>query len=341
MEKKKRILITSHWRGNQRAVEMTTGQWELEPILPDQDVRCLEANQCRPGNLYAGTQGNGVLRSDDYGKTWQVAGLEGKVVKSLASSQFEPDTLYAGSKPAAIYVSRDGGGNWIELESFQNIPGRWFWMSPAERPFKAYVQSIGLSPEDPHVIVAGIEAGAVVRSVDGGVTWSGHLKGTVRDCHSLTFHYSDGDWVYEAGGGGAAFSRDGGASWTQPRKGLDRRYGWACAADPGKPEVWYVSASPSFSWKHFQPTGHVDGQADTYIFRKVGGAGWEKLAGGLPQPLDYMAYALVTDPGNSGHLYAGLSSGDVWFSVDFGDTWEKLPLNLVGINNMLLTRQVA
>jgi hypothetical protein len=68
----------------------------------------------------------------------------------------------------------------------------------------------------------------------------------------------------------------------------------------------------------------------------VGGAGWQKLAGGLPQPLDYMAYALVTDPQNSGHLYAGLSNGEVWFSADYGDAWEKLPLNLVGIRNMLL-----
>lgn len=340
MDKEQRVLIVSHWKGNHRAVELAADQWEVEPILPDQDVRCLEANRHRPGNLYAGTQGNGVLRSDDHGKTWRRAGLEGMVVKSLTHSPVEPDTLYAGTKPAAIFISRDGGESWSELEAFQNIPGRWYWFSPAERPFKAYVQSIGLSPEDPKVIMAGVEAGAVVRSTDGGLTWSGHVKNTVRDCHSLTFHYSDSNWVYEAGGGGAAFSRDGGASWSQPGKGLDRRYGWACAADPGKPEVWYMSASPSFSWKHFQPTGHLDGQADTYIFRKVGGAAWEKLAGGLPQPLDYMAYALVIDPQNSGHLYAGLSSGEVWFSADYGKTWKKLLFNLVGIRNMLLTKQV-
>ena len=336
MGKGNRVLVASGWKGCRRVVESQDGHWDVDQILPERDVRCLEINRLNPGILYAGTQGEGVFRSDDYGLTWGASGLSGLVVKSIACSPLDQDTIYAGIKPAAIYMSQDGGENWAEIESFRNIPGRWYWMSPAEKPFKAYVQSIALSPEDPQTIVAGVEAGAVVRTTDGGKTWSVHLKGAVRDCHSLVFHHSSGDWVYEAGGGGAAFSRDGGSSWIQPKKGLDRRYGWACAADPGKPEVWYISASPSFSWKHFQPTGHVDGQADTYIFRMVGGAGWQKLAGGLPQPLDYMAYALVTDPQNSGHLYAGLSNGEVWFSADYGDAWEKLPLNLVGIRNMLL-----
>jgi len=336
MDAEKRTLVAAHWKSNYRAVETEDGRWEVERILPDQDVRCLEMDRRQSAVLYAGTQGNGVLRSDDRGITWRAAGLEGLVVKSISCSPVEPNTLYAGTKPAAIFVSRNGGESWTELESFQDIPGRWYWWSPAEKPFKAYVQSIGLSPSDPQTIVAGVEWGAVARSTDGGKSWSGHLKGALRDCHTLMFHYSDGDWVYEAGDGGAALSRDGGGSWTRPKKGLDRRYGWACAADPGKPEVWYVSVSPGFSGRHFQPAGHVDGQAETYIFRKAGGAAWEKLSGGLPQPLDYMAYALVTDPHNSGHLYAGLSSGEVWFSEDYGDRWDKLPLNLAGVRNMLL-----
>jgi hypothetical protein len=209
-------------------------------------------------------------------------------------------------------------------------------MSPAEPPFSAYVQAIALSPVDPGVIVAGIEAGAVVRSEDGGQTWSSHRKGAVRDCHSLQFHSSNGSWVYEAGGGGAAVSHDAGHTWQQPRQGLDRRYGWACAADPSRPEVWYASLSKSFSFPRLEPAAHIDGQANAYIFRSSGGAPWEKLGGGLPQPLDYMAYALLTDPDAPGHLYAGLSNGDIWFSADYGDSWEKLPLNMKGIHRTLI-----
>ena len=35
-----------------------------------------------------------------------------------------------------------------------------------------------------------------------------------------------------------------GVTWTQPRAGLDRHYGWAVAADCEHPEVWYASLSP-------------------------------------------------------------------------------------------------
>ena len=65
---------------------------------------------------------------------------------------------------------------------------------------------------------------------------------------------------------------------------------------------------------------HNDGHAEAYIFRSAGGAAWQKLGGGLPQPLNYMAYALITDPAAPGHLYAGLSNGDVWHSTNHGDT---------------------
>jgi hypothetical protein len=68
---------------------------------------------------------------------------------------------------------------------------------------------LSVSPTDPNVIVAGVEFGALVRSEDGGRTWSNHRKGALRDCHSLTFHATNGNWVYE-GGGGATVSRDGG-----------------------------------------------------------------------------------------------------------------------------------
>ncbi len=63
---------------------------------------------------------------------------------------------------------------------------------------------------------------------------------------------------------------------------------------------------------------------------------WQRLTGGLPQPLNFMAYALVTDPEMPGHLYAGLSSGAVWHSADYGDSWQQLPVNLRGIHRSLI-----
>jgi photosystem II stability/assembly factor-like uncharacterized protein len=240
--------------------------------------------------------------------------------------------VYAGTKPPHLFVTRDGGARWTEVLAFRRVRGRRFWFSPAERPFTAYVQAIALAPSDAQTIVVGIEAGALLCSEDGGQTWSGHRRGALRDCHTLAFHSTDGAWVYEGGGTGAgvAYSRDGGRRWTQPRAGLDRHYGWAIAADPAQPEIWYASLAPSARSAHSAPN------AQACIVRKTGSAPWERLGGGLPQPLAQMVYALLTDPAAPGHVYAGLSNGDVWQSADQGDTWHRLPFNLGGIHRALL-----
>lgn len=325
-----RVFLAITGRGVARAVRDDQGAWAVQPLLADRDVRCLQADPHHSGVIVAGTRSAGLLRSGDGGTTWEAAGLEGQIVKSVAFSPSEAGVLYAGAKPPMVFVSRDGGGTWAELEGFRDIPGLKMWFSPAELPGTAYVQGLAVSPTEPQVVLAGIEFGAVVRSEDGGQTWSKHRQGAVRDCHTLTFHHSDGEWAYEGGGGGAAFSRDGGATWTQPRQGLDRRYGWAVAADPAEPDVWYFSASPGPGKAH----GGTDAQA--YIFRSRGGGPWEKLGGGLSQPLDAMPYALLTDPGAPGHVYAGLSNGQVWHSADYGDAWERLPVDLGSIRSLVI-----
>ncbi len=303
--------------------ECQSDQWSVELLLEDANVRCLAVDPHNPNVVYAGTQDSGLLRSDDKGKTWHPFGMESHVVKAIAISPAEPGLMVVGTRPARVFISRDGGQSWMESMSFRK-KRRLFWFSPAEKPFTAYVQGIALSPSNPNVMVVGVELGSVVRSTDGGKTWQDHRKGALRDCHSLKFHATDGDWVYEGGGtgAGAAFSRDAGNTWTQSRQGLDRHYGWAAAADPARPEVMYISLSPG------PMKAHSTDNAQAYIFRSIGGGTWEKLSGGLPQPLSHMPYALLTDLNEPGHLYAGLSNGDVWHTADYGDHWQQLPLNL-------------
>lgn len=324
------LATTGH--GLARAEYLVTREWSVEFLLLDQDVRCLVADPLNPDVVYAGTQGNGILRSSDRGKTWRSCGLSGQMVKALAISPTAPRTVYAGTKPACLFVSRDEGDTWTELTSFRQIPSRRFWLSPAEPPFIGYVQSIALSPVNPRTIIVGIECGAVVRSHDGGQTWTDHRKGALRDCHQLSFHASNGDWVYEVGGTGAgvSVSRDAGATWMQPKEGLDRHYGWAGAADPVRPDVWYASVAPN-AWK-----AHSERNARAAIVRSVGGAAWQRLTGGLPQPLNHMPYALLTDSTTPGHVYAGLSNGEVWHGTEYGDTWHQLPFNLGSIHRTLL-----
>ncbi len=318
--------------------EKMNAEWQLSFSLQGLRVNCLVSDPWQPQRVYAGTQADGILVSQDSGKTWQSAGLRGIPVKSLAVSPRQPQTIFAGCKPVSLYVSTDGAESWKEYEGLRRAR-RWWWFSPADPPgWSPYVMALTISPTNPEVIMAGIELGGVLRSQDGGRTWSQHRRGAVLDCHSLKFHPTNGRWVYEGGGGGAAVSQDGGLTWRKPKDGLGKRYGWMVAADPHRPEVWYLSASPmpNLLRAEFNPPAHVDGKANATIYRSVAGASWESLTGGLPEPLDYMAYALITDPKESGHLYAGLSNGDVWHTADYGDSWQQLPFNLGGIHHTMI-----
>jgi photosystem II stability/assembly factor-like uncharacterized protein len=321
-----KIFLAPAGSGLARAEYNANGVWSVALLLENEKVSCLTAVPPHPNTLYAGTQGSGVFRSDDRGQNWRPAGLAGQIVKSLAANPRDPNVVYAGTKPPCVYISRDGGASWTELEAFRRIRGRRFWFSPAEPPDRrAYVQAIAISPTDPDVVMAGIEFGAVVRSADGGQSWSNHIKNTLRDCHDLKFHAANGNWAYEAGGtgGGAAFSRDGGVTWRKAKSGLAKHYGVACAADPKRPEVWYVSVAPN-------PGQAYGEQAEAYLYRMSGGAGWQPI-GWHDHPLPQMPIALATVPDAPGHLFAGLTYGDVWHSADCGESWQKLPLNLGGV----------
>jgi photosystem II stability/assembly factor-like uncharacterized protein len=136
--------------------------------------------------------------------------------------------------------------------------------------------------------------------------------------HSLAWHPRVRGRAYEAGGGGAAFSEDAGETWQPADDGRDRHYTWAVAVDPEDPERWYVSASTG----PFAAHGNRDPQAR--IYRRRAGEAWEALAGGLPEPLTAMPYALVA---GDGRLFAGFSDGQLWESADGGDSWRRSALD--------------
>jgi hypothetical protein len=337
MMKNERVFLAASGRVLARA-EKVRRQWVVTRPLEGVKINSMVRDPENPRTVYMGTQNDGVLISRDAGKSWQSRGLRGIPVKSLAVDPTDPLTLYAGCKPVSLYVSHDGAETWNELEAIRSTR-KWWWFSPADPPgMTPYISDLGVSPTEPDVVLAGIEAGAVMRSEDRGRTWSKHLRGSDRDCHSLTFHHTDGDWVYEAGGmSGVAYSQNGGVEWRKPKEGIGPKYGWAVAADPERPEVWYLSAAEQGKLLkgEFTPPGHKDGQANAHLYRKIGDAPWEQLSGGLPEPLDYMAYGLAVLPEQPGHVYAGLGNGQVWFSEDYGDYWDLMPFNLGGVHNAM------
>ena len=155
-----------------------------------------------------------------------------------------------------------------------------------------------------------------MRSVDRGASWQDHRPGAQRDVHSLTWHPRAQGRAYEAGGGGAAWSDDGGETWRPADRGRDRHYTWAVAVEPDDPDAWYVSASTG----PFAAHGSADPEARIYAWRN---GEWSPFAGGLPELLHAMPYALVA---TERRLFAGLANGELWASIDRGESWHACAL---------------
>src|SRR6266487_4038061 len=95
-------------QGLARASQSASGEWSVEFLLSEQDVRCLAADPLNSRVIYAGTQGQGVLRSEDGGKTWRSA------ARSLAPSTLERNPLCSSSRVMAAPV----GWNWPRSGAF-------------------------------------------------------------------------------------------------------------------------------------------------------------------------------------------------------------------------------
>ncbi|HJV71681.1 glycosyl hydrolase [Ideonella sp.] len=114
--------------------------------------------------LMVATAGQGILRSNDEGKTWHRLGLKEAiefdgVVRALAVDPTNPKRVYAGAD-AGLCVSEDGGAHWRLAKG--PITGMTVW-------------SIAIDPNDPKVLYAGTGApsrSALFKSTDAGETWS-------------------------------------------------------------------------------------------------------------------------------------------------------------------------
>lgn len=297
-------LVTVHANGS---------GWVSKKTYPLAGAYCIAVSPRDEQLVFAGSFGEGFHRSTDGGATFTKLDFPHPNVLSAAVSPAD-GAVYAGCEPSMLLRSRDDGETWEELEALRHLPSAPTWSFPP-RPWTHHVRQIAPSPHDPRRIIVGIELGGVMRSDDDGVTWRDHAKGAIRDCHGLRWHPTASGRVYEAAGGGSAWSRDGGETWEridEGREGAYRHYLTGIAVDPLDPDRWYVSASPT-PW--MRPT------ADAAIYCWSADGPWEQVGGGLPESLNGYPFALaITEDA----LYAGLRDGSVWAGRDRAERWERL-----------------
>src|SRR4051794_8867930 len=271
-------------------LERDGGSWAATTVLEGVAPGAVGVDGAR---VLVGTQGDGAWLSRDDGASWERVDLPEEDVFSVAIGAAD-GALYAGTEPSRLFVSRDGA-RWDELEALQDIPSRERWSFPP-RPWTHHVRWIAPDLHRAERLLVGIELGGVMRSDDGGATFSDHRLGAKLDTHTLAWHPRAGGVAYQAAGDGAAWSHDGGLSFHAADAGRDLRYCWALAVDPSEPDHWYVSAASG------PRAAHAGEHARGRLYRWAGG--WEAL----PLPGGSMPYALAF---SAGELVVGMADGQV------------------------------
>ena len=238
------------------------------------------------GQMFVGTYRRGLWRYDLGKQRWLQVGVPNAAVGSIAQ---DGSAMYAGSGGGLFRLS--GDGSWDQL---------------LEAPVRAVV--VG---EDGQLLVGkGGYSEGLVRSTDGGQTWTGtSIEASVLLAYEdLLYAGAEPDFNQE---GGVYRSEDGGASWTQVASGLER----STVFDLAISKDGTLLAGAGWGLYTLEP----------------GDEQWAALDLDLG-PGIYRVWSVAVGPG--GALLAGLS-GRVIRSTDAGQSWETI-LEVKGANFMAL-----
>ncbi|MGM0592559.1 MAG: WD40/YVTN/BNR-like repeat-containing protein [Halobacteriota archaeon] len=315
--------MTTVYAALRDALVVTTGgpdDWTTTERLADHDLECVAVSPDAPERVLCGTFEAGLFRSEDGGGTFGRIGAEAlpDSVMSVGVNPHDPDEVWVGTEPSRVYHSVDGGDSWTEKSGLADLDSATGWYFPP-RPTTHHVRWIEVDPADTDHLYVGIEAGALVQTHDGGQTWEDRQPTTRLDNHSLTTHPDAPEWAWAAAGDGYAETRDGGNSWSHPQDNLDHRYCWSVAVDAEDPETVLLSAASG------PRSAHTPSAAESYVYRRRRGLGWERLDDrGIPTGEGTLR-AVLARSATGGTFYAANNHG-VFVTTDAGDSWTELDI---------------
>jgi photosystem II stability/assembly factor-like uncharacterized protein len=285
----------------------------------------------RDANLvFAGTN-DGVYRSTDSGATFKRTNFPDKGVQiwSFLADPSDPKRMLAGGSPVSVYRSEDGGESWKRSPNL-DLPVH------AKMPFDCRVMRFARNPRSPNEIFAVLEVSGVMRSTDGGESWSDCSTDLLRlaeqeprlrsklvsdteaegmlDGHAICTSAADPDSVIIAVRMGLFRSRDKGATWEDMR--VDRfspfTYGRDIKVSPQEPNTLYACLSIAASSK------------DGALYRSQDiGKTWQRFDKVQPHGT---LMSVCLHHSDAKQVYIAARYGEVFGTQDGGATWRETPL---------------
>lgn len=311
--------------------------WEIvDRGLKNWEIPALAVSPGSPNKVFAGTRGDGVLVSEDFGKSWKKPcyGKRGPgKVRSVTVDPHDSRRIYAGCEPIDVFVSEDEGRNWRRFDSIWDIP----FIATVPYPVatvEPHVRDITVDPSDPKTLYAALQVGYIVKSTDGGRTWKLLDKNLDCDVHTIVIDPGNPRRLIIATGGhdsrkgnapGRALyvSDDAGDSWSPAAMNFSQEYSVPLVLDPRNPKLVYAALANGQpgQWRR-----RATGAESAMIRSDDGGRNWAPLGAGIATK-DFPE-AIVVDDVFSGCVYAACRNGDVYSSEDSGESWRSMGIDL-------------
>ena len=352
----------------------------------DTPVAVLAMDPASPTTLYTLDGNFRLSKSTDGGVTWSRTGkglpeyFENgfAVYVVLAVSPSNSQTLYAASprkraEDQGLYRSTDGGANWsrVSVGPFGNasmfqlvvsqaspnvlyastVEGR-FRSSDAGANWSAFsvpnviVASVAIDPGNVAVVYVGTSDGRVLKSSDGGTSWSEANVGLYSPSNITTLLIDPRNTtnIYAGTGSGVFKSIDGGGRWQEASFGLGVSIQSVASSKDGgviagTSDGAFRSTDNGARWDRAGLLGSVSSwaidpdnsniiyAANYYgVYRSTdGGASWS--ATGVDSTSKRVLSVAIA-PGNPTFLYAGTDGDGVIRSTDGGASWVRISKNL-------------
>ncbi len=294
--------------------------WTIEEHLAGRSPECVAVDLRGPTQVYCGTASAGLFRSRDSGQNWEPVGpgIDHPTVTAVAVGHAEQadgfGVVYSGTEPSAVFRSDTAGDRWVDLAGMRALPSADTWSFPP-RPHTHHVRWIEADASVADRVFVAIEAGALVRTFDGGRTWRDRVRGGPYDTHTAVTHPLAPGRIYSAAGDGYFESNDAGDSWRSPEDGLKHLYLVGVAVDSADPDTLIVSAADG------PGSAYSPQRAEAYVYRKTGIKPWERAMSGLPLAKGTTVSQFATHAGEPGVIYAANNHG-LFRSDDAGRSWK-------------------
>ncbi len=307
------------------------------------------------GTIYAAAasewHGSAVWRSSDEGETWEHSseGLthgesdDGVKLSKVSNLAVSDGRILAGGEAIGLFESTDGGQTWSLKSTLEGQPGSDAWNDPKNQP-PGHLGLSAILPDtaDPSHFWAIVQGIGIFETTDDGATWAPRNTGLRADwpledpqvgycVHKLVRSPTDGNRFFQQNHVGMHRSDDGGHTWTEISEGLPTEFGFAAAVHPHDKDTFYVVP--------LDP-GHgrtmIDGKAAVWRTRDAGSS-WQRLDQGLPAEDAYVGVlreGMAIDSDDVPGLYFGTSTGQVFASLDEGDSWTEIASYLPAISSV-------